>query len=185
MDYPMELETELTLADGTHLFVRPIKPGDEPLLERLFYSLSKHTVRMRFHASISALSHEQLQQLCDIDYVRQMALIALANENGNEMIVAVARYAMNEGTTTAEGAVVVRDDWQGQGIGTTLFLRLIEVAKQRGVTGFTAEVLTENEVVVRLLRKSGYPAEWKWMGSAYHITYNFDKGPPARGGEHV
>ncbi len=173
MDYPTELESELTLADGTRLFVRPIKPGDEPLLERLFYALSPHTVRMRFHASISAVSHEQLQRLCNIDYDRQMALIALANENGDEMIVAVARYAVTEGTTMAEAAVVVQDDWQGRGIGTALFFRLIEAARQRGVTGFTAEVLTENEVVVRLLRRRGYPTEWKWTGSAYHITYNF------------
>ena len=64
---PAELETELTLADGTRLFARPIKPGDEPLLERLFYSLSPHTIRMRFHASISTLPHERFQHVCNID----------------------------------------------------------------------------------------------------------------------
>jgi acyl-CoA hydrolase/GNAT superfamily N-acetyltransferase len=172
--YPRELETYVTF-DGVEIFFRPIKPTDEPLMQDLFYSLSKESIYYRFFSSISAMSHAHVQRYTTIDYQQELAIVGVVQEEGEqEEIIAVGRYAVEPGTDMAEVALLVRDDWQRKGIGTWLQEYLIEIAKSRGIAGFTARVLPENAPVLHLVHRSGLTIE-STLGEdgMYVLSYRF------------
>ncbi|MBN1955401.1 MAG: GNAT family N-acetyltransferase [Anaerolineae bacterium] len=170
--YPSELEASVPF-DGVEILFRPIKPTDEPMMQDLFYALSKESIYYRFFSGISYMPHAQAQRYTVIDYQREMAIVGVLRENGREEIVAVARYVVDPATNLAEAAFLVRDDWQGKGIGTWLQEQLMEIAKSRGVAGFTGRVLPENARVLHLVHKSGLTVESSMEDGLYAFTCRF------------
>lgn len=172
--YPRELETYATF-DGVEVFFRPIKPTDEPLMQDLFYSLSEESIYYRFFSSISVMSHARVQRFTTIDYREELAIVGVVQKEGRqEEIIAVGRYVVEPETSMAEVALLVRDDWQGKGIGTWLQKYLIEIAKSRGVVGFTARVLRDNTRVLNLAHKSDLTIETTLEDAAtYVLSYKF------------
>ena len=114
--YPVELETEIVDRDGKKLFIRPIRPDDEPLIHAFTRRLTPEDVRMRFFGPIRELSHEMAARLTQIDYDREMAFLLL---DGKELL-GVGRLAADPGFEQAEFALVVASDRQGHGYGTLL-----------------------------------------------------------------
>ena len=143
------LESEFVARNGTAVRLRPIEPTDEGLLQDLFYRSSDRTIYLRFFQHLKALPHARAQQLIDIDYREQLALVAVAHEGEREVVVAVGRYYLDPATGTAECAFMVRDDWQNKGIGRQLVSRLVEIARDAGIRAFSADVLVQH-VDVRL-----------------------------------
>jgi len=172
--YPKELETYATF-DGVEIFFRPIKPTDEPLMQDLFYSLSEESIYYRFFSSISVMSHAHVQRYTTIDYQKELAIVGVVQGEGEqEEIIAVGRYAVEPGTDMAEVALLVRDDWQRKGIGSWLQRYLIEIARSRGIAGFTARVLRDNTRVLSLAHKSGLTVETTLGdGGVYVLSYKF------------
>jgi GNAT superfamily N-acetyltransferase len=153
--YPEELETLVTLETGTDVLFRPIKATDDELVKDLFYSFSEKTRFQRFMRVVKAMPHAQRQVFCNIDYQQEMAILATLEVESTEEALGVGRYMIDEGTKSAEIAVVVRDDWQGRGVGRHLFQRLAEIAKARGIAKFTANVLVGNEAMMNIFRSVG------------------------------
>jgi GNAT superfamily N-acetyltransferase len=171
--YPKELEAYATF-DGVEVFFRPIKPTDEPLMQDLFYSLSKESIYYRFFANMSVMSHAQVQRYTTVDYQRELAIVGVVQGKGEqEEIVAVGRYAVELGTNMAEAAFLVRDDWQRKGIGAWLQRCLIEIAKSRGVAGFTARVLPDNARALSMAHKVGLTVESTLKDGVYVLSYRF------------
>ena len=103
--------------------VRPIRPEDEPLMIRFHEQLSERSVFLRYFQDLNLsqrTAHERLTRICFIDYDRDMALVAVRTSKGEPEIVGVGRLCKDHGTASAELAAVVRDDLQGQGLGTEL-----------------------------------------------------------------
>ncbi len=150
--YPEELETMVALETGTDILFRPIKATDDELVKDLFYSFSEKTRFQRFMRVVKAMPHSERQVFCNIDYQQEMAILATLEVESTEEALGVGRYMYDEGTKSAEIAVVVRDDWQGRGIGRHLFERLAEIAKGRGIAKFTASVLVGNEAMMNIFR---------------------------------
>ncbi len=171
--YPKELETYATIRDGTRIFFRPIKPSDEPLMRKLFYSFSEESIYYRFFSVLKDMTYEQLQHYVNVDYEEKMAIVAIAKEKGSERLVAVGRYALTPASNMAEFAVIVQDSWQNRGIGTFLLEYLVQIAKKRGIRGFTAEVMTDNTRMLHVLEKSGYAMEKKRLNNTYQVTLKF------------
>jgi acetyltransferase len=145
------------LADGTEIFVRPIGPDDEPLIEELHERHSAHTIRMRFFGLVRHLSRESLTRLCRLDPSREAALAALhQGADGRPHIIGVSRYYLTPETGEAEFAVVVTDEWQGRGVGWILMRRLENVARPRGVKRLVGDVLRENATMLQLMTALGY-----------------------------
>lgn len=168
------LESELTLQDGTTVHFRPIMPTDEELARELFYHLSPESVYHRFFAPIKSMPHERLQKFTSIDYATEMALVGIVRSGDDvERMVAVGRYAVDMATNAAEVAFLVRDEYQHRGIGTYLFRRLLEIARQRGVTRFTADVLADNVVMLKIFH-SGAPGkiESHLQEGVYHLSFS-------------
>ncbi len=156
--YPVEWETYMTTKDGARLFVRPIKPSDEDSLREMFYRFSKDTVYLRFFGFLKTMPHERVKEFVNVDYENDMAVCAvvLSEDNEEKEIVGTARYSVNHKTGMAEFAIVVTDTWHGAGIGKFLFSHLTNIAKSRGIRGFTAQILSKNARMLGIINKSGY-----------------------------
>jgi GNAT superfamily N-acetyltransferase len=171
--YPKELETSASF-EGVEIFFRPIKPTDEPLMQDLFYSLSPDSIYYRFFSRIGVMPHSRVQRFTTIDYEKELAIVGVVEKEEQKEIIAVGRYVVDPETKMAEAALLVRDDWQGKGIGTWLQGYLIEIAKSRGIAGFTAQVLRDNTRVFNLAHKSGFTIETTMEdGGVYKLSYRF------------
>jgi acyl-CoA hydrolase/GNAT superfamily N-acetyltransferase len=163
--------------DDIKIFFRPIKPTDEAMERDFFYALSDETVYYRFFNIVKAMPHEKIQPFVNIDYREEMAIVALLGEPGDEEIVAIGRFKIDPADNFAEVAFVVRDDWHDRGIGTYLMQKLIEIARERSVDGFKAEVLGENKKMLHVFHKCGYPIHSKLEDGVYSLTIDFSEGP--------
>ena len=169
--YPKELETYATF-DEVEIFFRPVKPTDELLMQDLFYSLSEESIYYRFFSRVGVMSHAKVQHYTTIDYQKEMAIVGVVGEEKKE-IIAVGRYVVEPGTNMAEAALLVRDDWQGKGVGTWLQNYLIEIAKGQGVAGFTGQVLPDNTRVLSMAHKAGLTVETILKDGVYVLSYKF------------
>jgi RimJ/RimL family protein N-acetyltransferase len=176
--YPERLETPVALEDGRHVLVRPIRVTDEPALREMFYALSDETVYHRFFRLVPTMPHQRLQEWLRVDYQREMVLVATSGSVEDEAIVAVARYDLDTRTNLAEVAFVVRDDFQGQGLGTHLLSGLTDAARENGIAGFTASVLADNIAMLRVFHAAFPHLESRHEDRTFEITMRFE-GVPA------
>lgn len=158
-EYPEHLETRKTTRRGLALLLRPVRISDEPLLKEFFYSLSDRSMYRRFLTPTWEMSHERLQGFVVIDYTKEMIILAMVEEGGREQVVGLGEYYLDEDRLWANVAFAVRDTYQNRGVGTELLAFLIHVAKRQGLVGLTAEVLKENEPMLRVFEKMGVPLE--------------------------
>jgi GNAT superfamily N-acetyltransferase len=120
------------------------------------------------------MPHSQAQRFVTIDYDKEFAIVGVIEKLEQEEIIAVGRYVLESKTMMAEAALLVRDDWQGQGIGTWLQNHMIEIAKSRGILGFTAQVLRDNARVFNLAHKAGLTVETTQEDrGVYLLSYKF------------
>ena len=154
--YPDQLEERLTIQEMTGIFIRPIRPEDAGILEALFGTLSPRSVYLRFFAPLKKLPHSMLARFTQIDYDREIALVAINEKSTPEEMLGVARIIALRDLKSAEFAVLVGDPWQGKGIGAALLLRCLKLAAQRGIQNVYGEVLAENTQMLHLGKKLGF-----------------------------
>jgi acyl-CoA hydrolase/GNAT superfamily N-acetyltransferase len=172
--YPERFERHLDLKEGRRAFLRPLKLTDEPLIRALFYQLSPESIHYRFFQMIQTLPHSKLQDFLRIDYEADMALVVLTSPvEEDAQMVAIAHYLKDPRTNFAEAAFLVRDDWQGFGVGTQLLNTLVEAARLQGIAGFQADVLADNRVMLKVFHKCGFPVESRMEGGVYTLTIPF------------
>jgi acetyltransferase len=155
--YPMHLVSQWQLADGTDITIRPIRPEDAILVKRFVHDLSDETKYFRFMNSVQELTEEMLARLTQIDYSREMALIAVVEEtDGSEVELGVARYAINPDGKTCEFALVVADKITGKGLGQKLMVSMMEAARSKGLAIIEGEVLSQNHNMLKLMTRLGF-----------------------------
>ncbi len=170
--YPEELERYDTLRDGKQIFLRPVKPTDEGELADMLYSLSADSVRHRFFTHTKTFPHKDVQQLTNIDYEQNLAIVAVVpGPEGEDEIVAIGQYFLDPHGLSAEIAFIVQDEWQQQGIGTILLNYLIDIAQKRRIRKFEATVMAENKAMLATFYNSGHPIKTEFDGEAYKITF--------------
>jgi acyl-CoA hydrolase/GNAT superfamily N-acetyltransferase len=175
--YPDQYRWKFQARNGKTVIFRPIKPIDEERLRRFFYGLSEEDIFYRFMGAMRTLPHTKAQPLVVLDYEEKFAIAACyeeeQNEENNERFVGVARWFLDRSTNMAEVAFTVLPDQQGNGIGTKMLQLLIEVAKEKGLSGFTAEVLGANRKMLSVFYKSGYKVKSQLDGGVYDIRFRF------------
>ncbi|MEA3502858.1 MAG: GNAT family N-acetyltransferase, partial [Actinomycetota bacterium] len=154
--YPSDLETHFQLPDGTDVTIRPIRPEDAEIEADFVRNLSDEAKYFRFMHAIDELTPEMLVRFTQIDYDREMALIAVIHENGHEVEHGVVRYVTNPDRTSCEFALVISEELRGHGIGQRMLKRLMEIALSRGLDKMEGEVLTENHRMLDLVKSMGY-----------------------------
>ena len=152
--YPAELEGRLGLRDGTRVPVRPIRPEDAELEQRFFAGLSERSRYMRFQHHLPDLPLAMLARLTQLDYDRELALVALDPASGE--FIGVARYAPNADGESAEFALTVADVWQGRGLGRALLERLCVCAREAGYRSLLGHVMDANLGMLDLARRLGF-----------------------------
>jgi acetyltransferase len=157
--YPSELVRGRDLPDGRRLVIRPIRPEDAKLERDFVNGLSERSRFLRFMYALHELTPEMLSRFTQIDYDREMALIALLEEDGEERQVGVARYMSYPDKKGCEFAIVVSDRLQKMGIATALLSELIEVARDRRFTRMDGIVLRENVNMLKLAERLGFRSE--------------------------
>jgi acetyltransferase len=153
--YPRDLERHTVTSGGLAIFVRPIRPEDAPLLEAHFQSLSPRSIYMRFFAPMKRLSPSMLARFTQIDYDREIALVAIA-ENDENTLMGVGRVITERDRRRAEFSVVVGDPWQGLGIGAALLRQCLDIAPRQGIEKIWGTVLSENTQMLALGKKLGF-----------------------------
>jgi acetyltransferase len=159
--YPAQYISQWILENGTEVTVRPIRPEDEPLMVAFHKTLSDRSVYLRYFSSPSLstrVAHERLARLCFVDYDREIALVVDKHEpvSDRHSLLGIGRLIKLRNGNHAEVAVLVSDQAQGQGLGTKLFRKLIEIARHEGLSRVSAEMLPDNFAMRRIADKLGF-----------------------------
>lgn len=154
--YPVHLITHWQMPDGTDLTIRPIRPEDAEIEQAFVRDLSAESKYFRFMDTLQELSLPMLVRFTQIDYDREMALIAVLEEDGHEKELGVCRYVASHDGQTCEFALVVADEWQKKGIGNKLMNCLFDAARARGIKLMQGEVLATNRSMLELVRRLGF-----------------------------
>ena len=154
--YPTHLTRRWVTPDGVTVSIRAIRPEDAQSEKAFVRSLSEETRYFRFISALHELSDHMLVRFTQIDYDREMALVALAGDGGHERQIGVARYAIDPDGASCEFAIVVADDWQGRGVGWRLMQALIDAAREKGLRRMQGLVLHENTKMLALMKSLGF-----------------------------
>lgn len=155
--YPRELEETHILPDGSRLLIRPVRPEDEPAFIAGFARLSVEEIRMRFMHVVKELTHVEAARLTQIDYDREMALVALRQRSGQALEgCGVARIIRDPQRERAEFAILLHRDATGIGLSSLLLRRIIHYARTQGIRELYGEILRENAPMLELCRAMGF-----------------------------
>ena len=157
--YPRNLVQKSDLSDGTRITMRPIRPEDA-IMERDFVNgLSQQSRYFRFMYSLPEITPELLSRFTQIDYDREMALIAVTQDEGEDVQVGVARYYSLPDPGSCEFAIVIADAWQNRGVARRLMRALVEAARSRRYTKMMGTVLAENRRMLDFVKTLGFRVE--------------------------
>lgn len=151
--YPTHLQRTFTMKNGQKALLRPIRPEDEPIEAAMLDNLSSQSLYYRFMGYVPKMTHETLFRFTQIDYDREMAIVAILEEEGVQKMAGVVRIISDPWNEAAEYAILVADPWQKQGLGGALTDFILDIARERKTGKVYADVLNSNEGMLALLRK--------------------------------
>jgi len=155
--YPSRWQTESELDGIGAMRIRPIRPEDEALYQDFFAAVTEEDRRLRFFGAGPQLSHGFLARLTQIDYAREMAFVAVAEDTGR--LLGVVRFVADPDYTRGEYAILVRSDLKGRGLGWKLMQYLVDYAKAEGLEELYGSVLAENSTMLQMCRHLGFTVE--------------------------
>jgi ribosomal protein S18 acetylase RimI-like enzyme len=158
-----------TLRDGRPLEIRALRPTDVDDLKAAVAQASPESLRRRFFGPKRYFSEQEIAYFVNIDFVTQVALVALVDESGKQSIVAGGRYVVVQ-PGVAEVAFVVVDHYQGHGIGTKLMRHLAGIAREAGLRELVAEVLTDNQPMLSVFQRCGLKVATRRDPSSVHVA---------------
>ena len=174
--YPSEIATRHVFKNDLTVDFRAIKPSDVEDMRRLFYRFSDTSVYYRYFSPIKTMPHAKMQEYVNIDFSRTLSIVGLVKEMGEGSIIAEGRFVREPHGPVADVAFVVDEDYQGHGIATFLLKMLIRLAKERGLKGFKADVLSSNKSMLKVFEKSGLAVEARVVDGVYELNLPFS-GP--------
>lgn len=157
--YPTKYIIPWKMSDGTEVLLRPIRPEDELLEREMLQSLSEEALKYRFFQVIKNISHQMLTRFCNIDYDREMAIVAELNEKGHRKIIGIGRLIIETDFKKGEYAVVVHDDYQRRGLGYKLVDMLIGIGQEKGLAKIYGMVLPDNIGMLKISERLGFMAK--------------------------
>ncbi len=176
--YPFWQETRLTVKGDRPVFVRPVRPADAPKMIDLFEELSPETVYLRFFSPIKEISRPMLVRLTQIDYDREIALLAFSGSKADRRIVGVARIIFMLEQKEAEFAIVLADAWQGGGLGGKLLHHALACTKRYPIVKVWGPVMKSNKGMLKMGKKLGFDIRRDMDSGEYKLTISLDRLPP-------
>ena len=174
--YPQELEKTVQLKDNSSYFLRPVRPDDVDMLQDLVSRMTPDDLRLRFLVPMKGLPRVMAARLCQIDYAREMAFVAIPEQLSLDSVMAssqtppgyrgwqeeisgVGRIRLDQNEEEASFALLVRSDLQGKGLGLLLLSEILNYAKSRKLNSLTANILKENTLMLSLCGNLGFKIE--------------------------
>ncbi|MBK6903760.1 MAG: GNAT family N-acetyltransferase [Saprospirales bacterium] len=174
--YPAQYTRKVKLKNGQTALLRPIRPEDEPMEAQMFTLFSKETVYFRFFGYVPHVTHELLTRFTQIDYDREMAIIAEIQDDPKSprQMAGVVRLVGDAWNENAEYAIVVADPWQGQGLGGKMTDYILEIAREREIRKVYGSVLSNNEGMIRIFHQKGFSFRQEGY-DAYYVELDLEK----------
>jgi acyl-CoA hydrolase/GNAT superfamily N-acetyltransferase len=169
--YPQRME-ETRRYEGRKVVYRPTKPSDNRMIQEHFYQMDDKDVEMRFFNLRRHFYREEMENMSQVDYVKNLSIVAVTGEIGFERIVGLGGYFLEHGTT-AEVAFSITKDWQGKGIGSVILLKLAEAARENGISTLTAYTLPSNRGMIKLFKKLPYATKTAFEEDTVVLTCQF------------
>jgi acetyltransferase len=157
--YPQQLEERVILKDGSACLFRPILPEDEPLLKAFIQKVTKEDLYYRYFSEINEFTHEDLANMTQIDYDREMAFVAVRGQTHDIEIIGVTRAISDPDNIDAEFSVLVRSDLKGLGLGRRLLEKMIVYTADHGILRLTGITMPNNRGMVALANKLGFDVD--------------------------
>lgn len=165
------------IENGERCLFRPILPEDEPQLQQFISRVTKEDLYYRYFSEINEFTHEDLANMTQIDYDREMAFVAVRRIDQTEEILGVTRAISDPDNIDAEFAVLVRSDLKGLGLGRRLMEKLITYTRDHGLQRLNGITMPNNRGMVALARKLGFNVDIQLEGD----RWAYAKSCPARG----
>ena len=159
------------LRDGERVLLRTATPADIPAVERLMQSVSPESLQMRFMGAVAYVARSTIEFMCTGDPRDRLSLLALVGQGADTRVIGLGNYISLGVSAKAEVAFLVHDDFQGRGISTLLLERLAGIAAGNGFIGFEADVLSDNQRMINVLRDSGFEFAQAYEGSSIHVRF--------------
>ena len=174
----IRVRTNHVFKGGLKAHVRAIKMTDEPMIKDLFYHLSESSVYFRYFTPRKSMPHENLQRYVSVTEEEGLSIVVTVGPRENRKIIGEARYLLQPDKQLADVAFMVDEEFHGRGIATFSLNYLIEIAKERGVKGFTAEVLASNIPMIKVFEKVPYVLHKKMSQGVTSLVFRFDEMKP-------
>lgn len=165
--------------DGILIGVRHLSFDDAVYLVDIFENMGADSRYQRYHQSIDHVNAARIWQeaetIAHMDDKKQDGLIAFADfpDKPNAPVGAARYICIGDGR--ADTGVSVRDDMQGQGIGSELMGLLAEEARHNGIQELVADVLNNNKGIMRILQKLPYEMTRRPEGVYSTLTIHLDR----------
>jgi len=172
--YPIKLE-ETREISGDLITIRPAKPVDERRIQEHFYNQDKNDIYSRFFQARTRFVRNDLERMFQIDYIKNLTLLAVVGEFGFGKVVAVGEYLLDPAKNIAEVAFSVSRDWQGKGLGKILMRKLCEAARENGISGLTAYTMPGNKGMIKLFKSLLYNVSTVYDGEVVELTCMFNE----------
>jgi acyl-CoA hydrolase/GNAT superfamily N-acetyltransferase len=173
--YPSDIAATQDIREDLRIRYRAIRPSDEEGMRTLFYRFSDEAVYSRYLQSVRSMPHPKIQEYVNVDWNHIVSIVGLVGEEGKGRIIAEARFIRIPAHSLAEVVFVVDEQYQRLGIASFMYEMLIRLAKERGIRGFTAEVLFSNTGMMKVFRKGDLPVKAHLESGVYHLEIPFDK----------
>lgn len=173
--YPRELEERVILKNGLPALFRPILPEDEPLLKAFILKVTKEDLYYRYFSEINEFTHEDLANMTQIDYDREMAFVAVRTENEESEIIGVTRTVSDPDNIDAEFSVLVRSDLKGLGLGRRLLDKMIDYAAEHGLQSLTGITMPNNHGMITLAKKLGFDVDIQIQDGIVNLSLALEK----------
>lgn len=172
--YPIRLEETMEI-DGDLITIRPAKPVDERRIQEHFYTQDKDDIYSRFFQARTRFVRDDMKSMFQIDYVKNLTLLAVVGEFGFGTVVAVGEYLIDPARNIAEIAFSVSKEWQGKGLGKIIMKKLSEAARENGISGLMAYTLPRNQGMIKLFKSLPYKNKTAYDGEVVELTCMFDE----------
>jgi RimJ/RimL family protein N-acetyltransferase len=157
------------LRNGRQFEIRALRPSDRSALLAAAGRTSDQSLYRRFFGVRREFSHDEIESFVNVNFVGEVALVAVAHESGHELIAAGGRYIVVR-PGVAELAFTVVDEFQRQGIAGALLRHLAKLAHAAGIKEFVAEVMPDNTAMLKVLERSGLELQRRRENGVVHVT---------------
>jgi len=171
--YPTDIVVKCTFKNDIKVRFRAIRPSDEEEMRRLFYRFSDEAVYYRYFTPLKTMPHSKMQEYVNVDYGKVMSIVGLVGESGQGQIISEARYVKDLHRPYGDVAFVVDEKYQNLGIATFMYRLLMRLAKERGLQGFTADVLPANKEMMRVFQKGDAEVKATLEYGVYRLSIPF------------